>query len=801
MGKTVTKGRKKKKQQKGKKRNWIKIAFKTTLWLSFIGIVLGCAFFLYVYLGIPAPLPKPEALATIDNPEASLIYDASGKEFGKYYIYDRTTTDIDKVSKYVIQALVATEDVRFYEHNGIDFRSLARVLIRTLIMGDESGGGGSTITQQLAKNLYPRQQFPFASMAVNKVREMIIAYRMEQIFSKEQIMQLYLNTVPFSSNVYGIEAASRKYFSKPASQLKANEAAALVGTLKASSYYHPYHHPERAEERRDVVLHQMLRAGFITGQEEEHLIAEPLMITYKGRDRNATGAYFLDRLKLQVKKRLEEKGREDLNLYTSGLKIYTTLDKDLQKKAEYAVTKHLTKLQKQFDQDWSGRDPFSENSSLYKNAIRNSPQYKSWKAAGKSQSEIKQLLKKKRNMRVYYPSGEKEVNFSVEDSVKHYLTVLHTGFLAMDPKTGEIKAWVGGVDHSYFKYDHVNRGTKRQVGSTFKPFVYATALEQEISPCRYFDASQQAYADEDGEWKPANSDGNYEGKYSLEGALTNSVNTVSVKVLEATGLENVIETTYRLGVETKLDPYPSIALGTPSISLMEMVTSYSTFVNDGVYQRPVFLTRIEDKEGNTIWELEDKDSKRAIKPETAHMMVEMLKGVVDKGTARRLRATYNLPNEIAGKTGTTQNNADGWFMGMTPRLVVGTWVGADNPSVHFRTTGLGQGANTALPIFAEFMKQVNADARYRYISNAKFKPLTQLEKDLVSCDPFREEIKLWDFLKGLAKGKNKKKKGRRGEDEVVEDTDKPNEPAEAEPKKDKKKKKGIFKRLFGKKDE
>ena len=297
--------------------------FKFALWSAFIGIAAGCLFFLYVFLGIPAPLPRKDALASIQNPEASLIYDSNKKLFGKYYIYERTNTSIEKISKPVIQALIATEDVRFYEHNGIDFRSLVRVLLRTIVLQDASGGGGSTLTQQLAKNLYPRQSFPFASMAVNKVREMIIASRLESIFTKDEILELYLNTVPFSSNVFGIEAASQKYFRKPASQLKANEAAVLIGTLKASTYYHPYYYPERCEQRRDVVLQQMFRAGFVTGQERDHWIAEPLIIKYDGRDRNAKGAYFKDQLKIEVEKRLQETGNAELNIYTSGLKIYT----------------------------------------------------------------------------------------------------------------------------------------------------------------------------------------------------------------------------------------------------------------------------------------------------------------------------------------------------------------------------------------------------------------------------------------------------------------------------------------------
>lgn len=800
MGKTKTKSTK---NQPAKKKSslWKKL-WRFSLISAFICVVLGCSFFLFVYLGIPAPLPSSETLATIENPESSLVYDTHGKVLGKYYIYDRTTTSLDKVSPHVINALLATEDIRFYQHSGIDYRSLGRVFLRTFLMRDASGGGGSTLTQQLAKNLYPRQKFPFASLAVNKVREMIIASRMESVLSKDKILELYLNTVPFSSNVFGIEAASRKYYKKSASQLTASESAVLIGTLKASTYYHPYHHPERAEERRDVVLHQMFRAGFITGQEEEHFIAEPMVIKYTGREKSDRAAYFLDRLKLTVKDKLNETGNAEINLYTGGLKIYTTLDANMQRMAETAVSKHITKLQNVFNNHWAGKNPFLDNPSLLRKEIKKSSQYKYWKAQGKSEAELGELLRKKKPMVVYSPKGEIEVNYSVEDSVRHYLTTLHCGFLVMDPMEGEVRAWVGGVDHGYFKYDHVNKNTKRQVGSTFKPFVYATALENEVSACKYFNASQKKYEVDGVDWTPGNSGGDYDGKYTLQGALTNSVNTVSVKVLEETGIENVITQTNKMGVETEIEPYPSIALGTPSISLMEMVTAYSNFANDGRHKSPIFITKIEDKDGNVLWEQEKRNPIQTMKPETAHLMVNMLRGVVNDGTARRLRKTYQLENDIAGKTGTTQNNADGWFIGMTPGLVGGVWVGADNPSIHFRTTALGQGANMALPIYAEFLLQLNKHPQYQYLMQSEFDKLTSAERETLDCDPFKKEIDFWNILKVLAKNKKKRKLrvNENGQVEEISEEEYNNPDSTSTDTSDKKKKKGFLKRLFGKKD-
>ncbi len=752
--------------------------FKYLLIVALMVISIPVGLFCYVYFEIPAPLPNKEALEQIENPEASIVYDIQNRQLGKYFIYERTTVPFENISSNVVQALIATEDARFYEHDGIDYRSLFRVLFKTILMGDKGAGGGSTISQQLAKNLFHRREFPFFSMAVNKIREMIIASRLEKIYSKEEIISIYLNTVPFGDNTFGIESASQHFYGTKCNSLSDDQAAVLVGMLKGNTLYNPRINPELALERRNVVLDLMLKEGFLTAQEKDIATSEKLALNISNQRSNDFASYFMDRLAIDVKEILEDKSdeKEQLNIYTSGLKIYTTLDRTLQFYAEKALKAHLEKLQKDFDAHWKNTKPWDKKREILNRAIHNSDEYKKWKNKGLSERQILDSMSVKKTMEVFSWQGTAEVNFSSIDSIKYYQMILQAGFIAVSPTDGQVKAWVGGIDHNFFQYDHVNVNTKRQVGSTFKPFVYATALDEGASPCSYYKASQATYVEDEQEWTPSNDDDEYEGKYSMEGALQNSVNTVSVKILEDVGVGEIIDRCRKMGIESDIPPYPSIALGTPSISLMEMAGAYGSLVNNGNSVHPYYLLKIEDEEGNIIWENEGYSSQRVFNSETSALMVEMMKGVVNEGTGARLRHTYHLPNDFAGKTGTTQNNADGWFIGMLPELVVAVWVGADNPSIHFRSTALGQGANTALPIFAKFYEQVNTDKKYNSISRSKFKPLPNNLEHKMDCDPFKEEFKFFDFLFGK---RNKDKEARKKE--------------RAERKKE-----GFFKRLFGK---
>ncbi|MEM6841445.1 MAG: transglycosylase domain-containing protein [Bacteroidota bacterium] len=694
-----------------------------------------------VYTGWFGELPNYAELKNIRNHTASEVYSFDGVLLGRYYIENRTVTTIDKVPPSLLNALVATEDARFYEHQGIDYRSLARVAVKSILLQNESSGGGSTLTQQLAKNLYPRQHYGLLTMPVNKIREAIIARRIENLYPKEEILMLYLNTVPFGGNVYGIEAASRRFFNKSATNLQTEESAVLVGMLKATTSYNPRLYPERSQQRRDVVLSQMNKYGYLTDTQKDSVQALPLEIDYNFITHNTGLApYFREKLRHEVQRWLNENPKPDgttYNLYTDGLKVYTTIDARLQRHAEAAVKQQMQELQKTFYKHWEGRQPWGEDETMIRRAMLNSDRYQRGKRARKSDEEIHAEFTTPTLMTVFSWDGETEKTMTPLDSIRHYQMFLNAGFLAMRPENGHIKAWVGGIDHKYFQYDHVT--AKRQVGSTFKPVVYAAALESGADPCDYISNERRIYADYK-DWSPGNSNGKYDGFYSMEGALTHSVNTVTVDLMMNTGVDRVVDLAYRMGVRNDLPEEPAIALGTADLSLYEMLSVYSTFVNRGLAVKPIYLLGIEDQQGNQIAKFSDKpEFQRAMSQETADLMVEMMKSVVDSGTARRLRYRYGLKNEIIGKTGTTQSQADGWFIGATPKLVAGAWVGGDNRLVRFRNTSLGQGANTALPIWANFMKSFTKDATFKKLRYARFRPPSRYVRSILNCDPYRDE--------------------------------------------------------------
>jgi len=719
-----------------------------------------------IKIGVIGKLPDKEQLRNIQNFDASEIYSADSKLLGRYYIQNRTVLEYDEISLHLIDALIATEDSRFFEHHGIDFQSLLRVFFKTLLLGDRSAGGGSTITQQLAKNIYHRQEYPYFSMVITKLREMLIASDLEDIYSKEEILLLYLNTIPFGENIFGVESASNRFLKKTADQVNIQEAAILIGMLKATTYYNPRNNPERALSRRNVVLGLMEKNEFIQSNQLDSLISLPLELNYNRKNENdGIATYFREHVRLQLNKlipQISDSLGESYNLYTDGLKIYTTLDSKLQTFAEKAVYKHMRSLQNSFNNHWKGRSkPWENDENIMQLALNQSASYQHLKNQNLPKDSIFQLINLKKEIDVYSWSGKESHQMSTMDSIKFYLRFLNTGFLSVDPTTGAIKAWVGGINHRLFKYDHVNENSKRQVGSVFKPIVYASALEQNISPCDYIKAEQETYLEKDKEWKPGNADNEYEGKYSLEGALTGSVNTVSIKVLEKAGIENTISLARDMGIRSDIPKVPSIALGTPSISLIEMVEAYCTFVNKGKRVHPYFITRIENKEGQVIWEQPKLQLQQVMTLQTSQMMIEMLKNVVNSGTAIRLRNTYNLQNDVAGKTGTTQSNADGWFIAMTPKLVSGVWVGGEYPSIHFRSTALGQGANMALPIYALYQQQINMDNKFGTIAQARFpKPPPSIQQEL-DCDPFKEDVNLWESLFGTKEEREVKREERK----------------------------------------
>lgn len=765
--------------------------------LLFCLLIFITLFYQSVRIGLFGPLPNQQELSNIRNANASEVYTEDGKLLGKFYIQERTHAAYEQISPNIINALVATEDARFYEHNGVDKRSLLRVLLKTLLLQDESAGGGSTISQQLVKNLYPRKSYGFLSMPVNKVREAIVAQRLEQVYSKKDILTLYLNTVSFGDNAFGIETASERFFQKDSDQLNVQEAAVLVGMLKATHNYNPRIYPEEALRRRNVVIGQMEKYEFLSSREADSISRFDLVLNYSKQSHNeGLATYFRQHIRQELQQWCENNTKPDgssYNLYTDGLKIFTSLNSGLQAYAEEAMREHMKALQQDFHQHWKGRAPWSGNEQILLNAIHRSSRYKRLKREGLSEEAIRENFNQPIPMRVFSWDGVEEKNMSPLDSVKYNLYFLNAGFMAMEPQTGAIKAWVGGINHEFFKYDHVNKRTKRQIGSTFKPIVYAAALQQGADPCTYIPASKETY-EELGGWSPGNSDGNYEGEYTLRGALMNSVNTVSVKVLQKTGLTPTINLAKNLGIQTEIPKLPSIALGTPEISLYEMVTAYSAFANRGKAVNPHYLLRIEDQNGKVLEEFKTTGSQPQVLSEThADLMVHMLKGVVKEGTASRLGWKYGLSNDIAGKTGTTQSHADGWFIGMTPKLVAGVWVGADDPGIHFRTTNLGQGANTALPVFGLFWKKINKDKSYSSLSTARFPELKPELQAMLDCPPYRkeEDLNLFERIFGKREEDSKTQEEKRPEQDQRKKRTKTKKPPF------KKKKKSLFERIFG----
>ncbi|MDB4334801.1 transglycosylase domain-containing protein [bacterium] len=721
----------------GNKKNKNTSSKKKKLFLAFskgLGIAFGFSFLfvIIIYLGFFGKIPTTIELSKIKHEVASEVYSADGKLMGKYYLKNRMSIENSAISKHVKNALIATEDQRFFEHGGLDFVSLGRVIVKTIILGNRNQGGGSTISQQLAKNLYPRKNYGFLTLPVNKISEMFVASRLEEIYSKEEILYLYLNTVQFGERVYGIEAAAQRFFSKRSAQLLPQEAAVLVGMLAANTGYSPRLNPKKSIARRNVVLKRMAEHGFLNNEQLVQYQDCKLEMKYKKIDSNTGIApYFRDVILKEVRQILKEQFNDTINVLTDGLKIYTTIDSKLQSYADNAVQQHMKHLQNEFKHHWLNQDPWKEHPALYVNTLRRSKRYKELKSRNFSEEGVMNEMEKLHRMTIFAYPKEKSVNLSSVDSIKHYLKILHTGFLAVDPSKGNILAWVGGVNHEYFQYDHVN--ARRQVGSTFKPIVYAAALMDGKTPCDFISNEQRVYKDFNN-WSPSNADGNHKGYYSLKGGLANSVNTISAELIKEVGVDRVIQLAKKMGIRTSLPKVPSLSLGVGEISLKEMITAYTTFANQGKSVTPVGLLRIEDANGNVLYDKEVKDEQeRAMEEDMALLMTYLLKGVVERGSGNGLKTTFGLASEIAGKTGTTQNQADGWFIGYTSGLLAGTWVGAESPVVHFRSTTLGQGAHMALPIYARFMQQVERDPGYRYLCHTPFQPLNKKQLKMMDC--------------------------------------------------------------------
>ena len=722
------------------------------VWLPFTLIFLLISF---ISLEIFVDLPSVQELQNPKSNLATVIYSSDMKTLGKYYAENRVSVKYYELDKDLVNALIATEDARFLEHSGVDLRALARAIFGALT-GSSSSGGGSTLSQQLAKMMFPREKLSKFETVIRKLKEWVIAARLEKNYTKDEILALYLNKFDFLNQAVGVKSAAQIYFNRTQDSLEIQQAAMLIGMAKNPSLFNPVKKADTTLHRRNVVMMQMVVNGFLTKEKYDSLKVLPLGVIFHPEDHNdGLAPYFREYLREYFLKtwcanHINPETNKPYNIYRDGLKIFTTIDSRMQKYAEEAVTEHMTDLQKLFTKECKTKKnaPFAWNvnkeqiENIMMSSMKRSDRYRSLKNAGLSKEQILAEFKKPVAMTVYSLRGDIDTNLTPWDSIRYYKSFLHTGFISIEPTTGYVKAWVGGVNHKHFKFDHVKVG-RRQVGSTFKPFVYALAIQEGYSPC-YQVANVRTCIETPGQpaWCPDNSDGNKgTGKMvTLRYALAGSINYVTAWVMKQFGPDAVINLVRRLGITAPIDAVPSIALGTPDISVFEMVAANATFANKGTYIQPTFITRIEDKNGKVLEEF-FPTTDEVFSEEKAYAMIQLMRGVVDIGTGTRLRFRYNLRNEIAGKTGTTQNNADGWFMGLTPDLVAGCWVGGEERSVHFNSTNEGQGASMALPIWGKFFQKVYADPSLKVSKNGFVKPANMGDVQL-DCTEFDRQSAL-----------------------------------------------------------
>jgi penicillin-binding protein 1A len=758
MAKKAAPNKTKKRQGKSSVRRYVLL-----LWSAVI-LTIGAVFLVFMTAswGVFGALPDETRLEDPEKDLATQIIGSDGKVIGKFFTENRTPVSFGDLPKHLVEALIATEDARFYEHSGVDGRGTLRALA---FLG--ARGGASTISQQLAKQFFTdqvsRNKF---ERGMQKIKEWIIATRLERRYTKEEIITMYFNVYDFLNLAIGIESAAQIYFNKQPQELNLEESAMLVGMFKNSALYNPKRNPEGVMNRRNVVLKQMAKYDYISAQQKDSLQALPLGVRFTPQDHDkGIGTYVREYIRGYMKQWAKDHPKPDGSLYnisSDGLKIYTTLDSRMQRFAERAVNQHMSQLQKEFDrQNQSNpKAPFleisqEEEGQIFESAMKRSDRWREMKREGKSEKEIRASFDRPSAMSIFQYGGDKDTIMTPRDSIRYYKSFLRASILSMTPQTGEIRAWVGGIDYKNFKYDMVRYG-RRQIGSTFKPFVYATAIDQmHMSPCDtlpnapYCIAKGRFGIPED--WCPKNSSDRYGGMMSLKEALANSVNTVTARLIDRVGPKPVIDLAEKMGIEKgRIPQAPSIALGTPDLSLYEMVGAYSSFVNEGVYVTPVLVKRIEDKNGTILYQ-NVPETRDVLSRESAYVTLNLMEGVTESGSGQRLRHTwaetnpvyknavtgypYAFENAIAGKTGTTQNNSDGWFMGMVPNLATGVWVGGEDRSTHFAETAYGQGATMALPIWALYMKACYQDPELA-ISAGPFQApeLLTIETD---CDAYR----------------------------------------------------------------
>lgn len=759
-----------KKRQKKQQQNFF--PFIKWFWIIFgAGVLSVVLIFLLASWGVFGEMPTFERL---ENPETNLATEfisSDGETLGKLYLDDnRTWVNYETLPQNIVDALVATEDARYYDHSGIDARGFARALA---FLGTK--GGASTISQQLARQLFVGVRSTNLFEAVTqKIKEWVIATRLERNYTKQEIIAMYLNIYDFGYNADGIRSASRIYFGKEPADLKTEESAVLVGMLKNSSLYNPMRREELVFNRRNTVLGQMAKYGYITEKEKDSLQSREMKINFNPEShREGLATYFRMYMQRYLNQWVRENPKpdgENYNIYLDGLKVYTTIDSRMQRNAEEAVQEHMSNLQAEFfHQNTPDRNPTApfldlrkgEIDTILMSAMRRSARWRHLKREGLSDKEIEATFHKKEEMTVFdwnSDSYEKDTIMTPMDSIRYYKTFLRTAMMSMEPQTGHVKAWVGGIDYKHFQYDNVIQGS-RQAGSLFKPFVYAAAIDQlRYSPCYTLPDNQ--YSIEPGKhgnmlaWTPKNSDGKYSGDdMTLKNALANSVNTITAQLIDRVGPGAVVSMAKNMGITKEIPAVPSIALGTPDVSVYEMVGAFGTYANQGVYVKPVMVTRIEDKNGTVLFEYKP-ETKDVLSKDVAYAMINLLEGVTQYGSGGRLRHTYGknnsvykkiitgypyeLTNPIAGKTGTTQNQSDGWFMGMVPNLVTGVWVGGDDRSIHFSGLSYGQGASMALPIWALYMKKNYANEEIG-VSKEAFEVPDEMSIDLDCSQQQKDE--------------------------------------------------------------
>jgi penicillin-binding protein 1A len=754
--KTKTKA-KARKPKKGTGKSTLAKKIIVGMWSGFAALLLGLVFYLYSVsinlFSLYGGMPGLDMLENAENALSTAVYAADGKLLGTYYRQNRVNASYDELSPNLVNSLIAVEDARFQEHSGLDGIGFFRVAVKTVLLGQNTGGG-STLSQQTAKvlfNLRTDEQYEGhlsglsngLDILFQKTKEWILAVRLEKTFTKNELLALYLNTVEYGGNAFGILIASKTFFNKLPIDLDVHEAAMLAGIVQNPTRLNPVRNPEAATTRRNVVLNQMAKYGYLTEAEAESYKAKPLSLKYKVANHNeGLAPYFRTVMREYLSKWAKER-RYDI--YKDGLKVYTTIDTRMQRHAEAAVQAHMAKLQAQFEQEWKGRNPWrDENHQEVKGFVereaRKTEHYRKLvKKWGKDSDSVWIVLKTKRPMRVFSYKGEKEVKMSPLDSIAYYMRFLHTGMMAMDPYTGAVKAWVGGIDHKHFKFDHVKQG-KRQPGSTFKPFVYATAIENGYSPCYQIEDIPRSYDTGSGTpWSPNNSDGTFTHQpMTLREALARSMNTVTAELMHRMKPENVVSLARRIGIESELEPTLALALGTSDVSVFEMVSAYSSFVNKGIYTEPNFIVRITDKNDNVLWEPKPK-TVEALNEETAYLMLHMLTGGTEMGvgSSSHLSPALLSKMEVGGKTGTTQNASDGWFMGITPELVAGVWVGGDNRNIRFPSWVSGQGGRTAMPIWDGFMMRVMKDKELGFRKTKFTAPENPLSIE-VDCEAYNQ---------------------------------------------------------------